>query len=483
MLLVSVPAAQYDTNTEPFADVARQLTNAAVLRQFNIPELRVGTLDSLMILDEELAKVDILAEQSINKLQRQYDDLEEADREAGGASLEDGNDGESGLLVQGVSPRDFLEQFAWDEARYSHSRRLNELVKMIQQSIGKIDDDMKALGQDYNETKQHLSSLLRKRSANLMVADLKDVLTKEVCLTSHGQTPQELFKVSSFMQAVPIVVPANLAEEFLASYWKLCDNVVSLRDGTSFSPVVPNSAVEVMRDDDGYVLFRVFVLKGVVKASATEEAEAEAEAVAAAAAAQAAAKEAEAAEAGDDEEAPAEGGATKEDAPAPVEQKQKTFLEVFSDACRQNRYLVKEYDPFALDEDEDADDAEGEVTLDAEIAKLQAERDAQKIYLMRRCIPYFEDVYVAWIHIKAIRVFVESVLRYGVPPQYHAGLLIPSNVKHMRKIRQVLEKTYRGLDRMDASNLNVSEDVQRILGQSSSANYLPYINIGVSFLD
>jgi hypothetical protein len=33
--------------------------------------------------------------------------------------------------------------------------------------------------------------------------------------------------------------------------------------------------------------------------------------------------------------------------------------------------------------------------------------------LIRYCRTNFAEAFVAWIHLKAIRVFVESVLRYG----------------------------------------------------------------------
>ena len=43
----------------------------------------------------------------------------------------------------------------------------------------------------------------------------------------------------------------------------------------------------------------------------------------------------------------------------------------------------------------------------------------------------------AWIHICAIRLFVESILRYGLPPQFLAVLLKP-NAKNAAKLRKLL---------------------------------------------
>lgn len=39
--------------------------------KFNIPELRVGTLDSLMVLSDDLVKVNSLLESVVNKIRRQ----------------------------------------------------------------------------------------------------------------------------------------------------------------------------------------------------------------------------------------------------------------------------------------------------------------------------------------------------------------------------------------------------------------------------
>lgn len=475
MLLVSVPTSAYDTFAEPFADVRTKLVGAATMTGFSIPELRVGTLDSLMILDEELAKVDVLAEQSIIKIQRQFNEL---------TADVAGQGGDNKLLVKGTTPIEYLEAFAWDEARYSHSRRLNELVKMIQQSVGKIDDDMKTLGQDFNETKQQLAGLQRKRAANLMVADLRDVLTKDACLQQTGQTPDEIFKETTFLQPAAVIVPVSQEEEFRTTYERLSDGIVSLKDGTKFSPVVPGSLFEIMRDTDGYILYRVFLLKGTMPEGSQAGADGGG--------------------GGGDGEAGGDGGGggggggggekegAKDGATAPPaaaaarnyaqESRPKDFFTHFADSCRSHRFLVKKYEPHVVERDS-GEEADADNSLDAQIAHIKAERDRQMQYLKRRCTPYFEDVYVAWIHIKAIRVFVESVLRYGVPPQFHSVLVVPKAAVQMRKIRQVLEKSFGGLDTMNASKLAVSEDVQRVLGGTSSAEYLPYVNVAINFLE
>lgn len=46
------------------------------------------------------------------------------------------------------------------------------------------------------------------------------------------------------------------------------------------------------------------------------------------------------------------------------------------------------------------------------------------------------QVFSSWIHITAVRLFVESILRYGLPPQFLAALMRP-NPKTIPKLRKV----------------------------------------------
>ena len=47
------------------------------------------------------------------------------------------------------------------------------------------------------------------------------------------------------------------------------------------------------------------------------------------------------------------------------------------------------------------------------------------------------QAFSAWIHICAVRLFVESILRYGLPPKFLAVLMKP-NIKASSKLRKLL---------------------------------------------
>lgn len=57
----------------------------------------------------------------------------------------------------------------------------------------------------------------------------------------------------------------------------------------------------------------------------------------------------------------------------------------------------------------------------------------------------FSECFCAWVHVKALRVFVESVLRYGLPVNFQAILIHP-NKKSQKKLRDVLNQLYGHLD-------------------------------------
>jgi len=55
--------------------------------------------------------------------------------------------------------------------------------------------------------------------------------------------------------------------------------------------------------------------------------------------------------------------------------------------------------------------------------KLDTEKDDQQKKLIRWCKVNFAEGFTAWIHLKAVRAFVESVLRFGLPINFQAILM------------------------------------------------------------
>jgi len=73
--------------------------------------------------------------------------------------------------------------------------------------------------------------------------------------------------------------------------------------------------------------------------------------------------------------------------------------------------------------------------------RLEGEKEKLRKNLIRWCKTNFSESFVGWIHLKAIRVFVESVLRYGLPTNFQAMLLLPHKGKATR-LRKCLNDMY-----------------------------------------
>lgn len=103
----------------------------------------------------------------------------------------------------------------------------------------------------------------------------------------------------------------------------------------------------------------------------------------------------------------------------------KRSLEEFQTAAKGKRFVVRDfkYSSTAFKRKRE------------ERSRLNEEKNKQESFMSRVCLASFSDALIAWVHIKAMRVFTEAVLRFGVPPQFSAFLVKPimSKEKRLRK--------------------------------------------------
>ena len=338
--------------------------------KFEVPSLTVGTLDTLMNLSDEMGKTDSLVEQIVRKIEKTAAELSER------KGVE--------LSVGGVPATRYIQQFAWDSAKYPSRRPLKELVSLITGGAVAIEEELKQLLQSYGDKQVALQDAKRKKQGNLLVADLNDVLTEDI---------MRKVKVidSEYLKTIFIAVPKALKENFESSLEKLGNTLVGYggpdwsRDSTKLgepvsfgshvdrhkvrgSPVVPGS-MQVVHSDEDSMLYTVTILKGQYEAGYYENGE-------------------------------FQPGAKID------------FEEEFTKACKEKRFIVREfqYDPSQANKSAMA------------LEQMSVEVDGMRSALMRWCKNHYGDSYVAWMHIKVIRVFVESVLRYGLPVDFTAVL-------------------------------------------------------------
>jgi V-type H+-transporting ATPase subunit C len=137
-------------------------------------------------------------------------------------------------------------------------------------------------------------------------------------------------------------------------------------------------------------------------------------------------------------------------------------VDEFKHKAREHKFIVRDfvYNPEEL--------AAGK----NELTKLATDKKKQFGPLIRWLKVNFSECFMAWIHIKALRVFVESVLRYGLPVNFQAMVLLPQK-KTQKKLRDVLNQQYIHLDSPGGGS---SADMEMPAGLGfSNAEYYPYV--------
>lgn len=305
------------------------------------------------------------------------------------------------MTVGGVPAPRYIQQFAWDYAKYPNRRPLKELVSLISGGVTAIDEELKQLGISYAEKQTALLEAQRRKGGNLMNADLNDVLTEEIMQRVD-------VKDTEYLKTLFVAIPTSMGENFEALIYSVGNQLAGFggpdwsrdpsklgepvkfgslvdRHKTRGSPVVPGSLTKIHSDMDS-ILYAVTILKGQYEAGFYEE----------------------------DKFIPGS---------------HIDFEKEFTKACREKRIVVRDfkYDPSQASKSAMA------------MEQLQVEVDGMKSGLMRWCKTHYGEAFVAWMHIKVIRVFVESVLRYGLPVDFTAVLYKVASGKD-QQLTQALDK-------------------------------------------
>lgn len=77
----------------------------------------------------------------------------------------------------------------------------------------------------------------------------------------------------------------------------------------------------------------------------------------------------------------------------------------------------------------------------AEVQRISGDMAARKASLLEWCRTAFGEAFAALLHVAAVRLFVESILRYGLPPCFATALCCVDK-KHEKRLRGVLTSTF-----------------------------------------
>ncbi|XP_075454470.1 V-type proton ATPase subunit C 2 [Ascaphus truei] len=365
--LISAPGDKINLQALERMNAVTSKANLSSNAKFVIPELKVGTLDALVSLSDELGKLDTFAESVIKKIVQYI-----------GEVMDDSKDKvQENLLANGVDLVTFLSRFEWDMAKYPVKQPLKNITDALSKQMSQIDTDLKSRASTYNNIKGNLQSMERKTVGNLLTRTLADIVNKEDFVLN-----------SEYLITLLVVVPKSSYAAWQKTYESLSDMVV------------PRTTKLIAEDAEGG-LFTVTLFRKVI----------------------------------DD----------------------------FKVKARENKFLVRE---FLFNEKDLQYEKE-------EIIRLAADKKQQYGPLLRWLKVNFSEAFIAWIHLKALRVFVESVLRYGLPVNFQAVVLQP-NKKSTKRLRDVLYAIFRHLDEAAASNMkDCGMDIPGL--QISNQDYYPYV--------
>ncbi|PKA55885.1 V-type proton ATPase subunit C [Apostasia shenzhenica] len=350
------------------------------LYRFNTPELRVGTLDSLLSLSDDLLKSNTFIEGVSHKIRRQIEDLERVSGIESGA-----------LTVDGVPVDTYLTRFVWDDAKYPTMSPLREIVDSIHVQVAKIEDDMKVRAAEYNSVRGQLNAINRKQTGSLAVRDLSNLVKPEDIITSEH------------LVTLLAIIPKYSEKDWLSSYETL----------TTY--VVPRSSKKLYEDNE-YSLYTVTLFGRVAdnfKNSARE----------------------------------------------------KGFQ---ARTCINYKYCdirEFEYSPEAQD------------SRNQEVEKLVQDQESMRSSLLQWCYASYGEVFSSWMHFCAVRVFAESILRYGLPPSFLAAVLAPP-VKSEKKVRSILEEL---CGNANSIYWKLEDDVG-VAGVGAEAEAYPYVSFTVNIV-
>ncbi|XP_047197672.1 V-type proton ATPase subunit C 1-B [Hippoglossus stenolepis] len=360
--LISVPLDKTSLNSVEQLKRTIAKTSRASCCKFSIPDLKVGILDSLLTMSDDLSKLDTLTESVIKKTCQCMREVMEHSTDK---VLEN-------ALANGVDLMSYVTKFQWDKAKYPTALPLSSLADIINKEVSQVETELKCRAATYNSVKTSLQSLEHKLEGNLQTRSLNDIVRREDLV------------VSEYLTTLLVVVPRGSFLQWERTYESLSQFVV------------PRSSRKLHEDGEGGV-FSVTLFKRAVSE--------------------------------------------------------------FKARAQESKFTVREY---RFDQEEEKQQ---------ERKQLSVHKKEQCGIFVRWLKVNFSEVFTAWIHLKALRVFVESVLRYGLPVNYQALLLLTDS-KCSKKLRGELASLFMHLDpTATSSKTDVNCDIPGLCQQE----YFSYI--------
>lgn len=137
------------------------------------------------------------------------------------------------------------------------------------------------------------------------------------------------------------------------------------------------------------------------------------------------------------------------------------FLEPLKSAFREKKFTLRE---FSYDGNKPSG-IDGQI----DFAKQQLEQTVSS--LVRWCEIHYGEVYSGWVHLKVIRGFVESVLRYGLPVNFVSVFVEPSAQKEKQVKVSLLHAITQLRPDLSHSKVELEDEEQ----DSEDTDHLPFV--------
>jgi V-type H+-transporting ATPase subunit C len=135
--------------------------------------------------------------------------------------------------------------------------------------------------------------------------------------------------------------------------------------------------------------------------------------------------------------------------------------------CREKGYQVRD---FKLKGDRGGDP-------DEELRRLRTEAGDAGRELSEWCEKAFAEAITQWMHLVTVRVFVESILRYGLPPNFQGVILRPAP-RTSDKLRAILAKKFGTTGAVHWKDSALSSEDSKA-GPGIDAETFPYVSFTV----
>jgi len=378
--IIAVPAKP--SRETAYSSIQHSCNGIADCAKFNVPSsLRVGTLDSLMSMSDELVKIDHTVEVTAKKIGHQIYSLKEQKPEKNTIFLS----------IGGASLSDYIRRFQWDTAKYSVRLSVQELTHRFQEQVGSIEEEYRQKMTDYSNVAHAVAQYERSLQANLAIRDLTDLVDVDDIIDSE------------FLITLFIVCTKHQEKEWEAVYESFSsdpDSAPSKDSGgrpSVIEYVVPGSSRRVAEEGD-QCLLTVTLLK--------------------------------------------------------------RFKELFKQEAVKYHVTVREVKI----------DKENYKSGKEKYQEMKKEMKEKQNKLFQWCQTNFTEVFTAWAHLKALRVHVESILRFGLPPEYVAAVIKPFKVSNEKTLRKNMEKLF-----AEHGSIHMQDLKEDVPGFNANEKFYPYV--------